>query len=253
MDDDDSSVETVHRLVMESEDWSLGSISERSHDDLKGIDDWEALKDTFDSGENSKSAVVQHDEDGLFNATAGESLMVWDGGSLSFLDRFKDSEMPKDFSDDDVSAIGDQRDNATAPEGFVRDDLEESEAPVDFSGHNDHSSVVVLQDSHTCTIAPSLVGDLNRNASCPILDHPTRIVYSDDEMPCIVVQPDDNEAFVVPEEEFVLNISLLPFTFDKSLVVPWDNISNSPSAIVQDTSATPIHENMSSMTSSEWW
>jgi hypothetical protein len=31
--------------------------------------------------------------------------MSWDGGSLSFLDGLKDSEMPPDFEDDDVSAI----------------------------------------------------------------------------------------------------------------------------------------------------
>jgi hypothetical protein len=196
MDDDDddySYVKTVDLPVMEADEWSLVNMSEMSDDGLlKGINDWEEeLEETFDS-ENTTRVVAQHDEDGHFDGTGGESLMVWEGGSLSFLDGFKDREILGDFSDDDISAIGDQTDIVT----------------------------------------PDIVDDPNRNASRPFLNRPTRVVSSDDETPCIIVQPNNNEAFEVPGDEFVFNISLLPLTFDKGLVVPWDNISDGPSALL---------------------
>lgn len=202
-------------------------VVEPSDDD--SLDKWKERKETFDSETCITSLVAQKHEDGLFNATASESLLVWDGGSLSFLDDFKDNEMPKDFSDDDVSTIGDQTDIVIVPEGFERDSLNESEPPVDFSDCKDDAFFFVLQETHT----PGLVDNLNRKAS-PFLDHPTRMISADD------VQPDD-EAFVSQEDEFVFNISLLPLMFDKGLVVPWDYIIDSPSDIVQNaSSATTI-------------
>lgn len=148
----------------------------------------------FDS-ETSTSVAAQHNENGLFNATSGGSLMVWDGGSLSFLDGFKDSARPTDFSDDVISAIGDHTDTVTSPEGFVRDGLDQSKSSMNFSGHDDDDDdddAVVLQESHTCHIAPVLVDDQNLKASpCPFLERPTRMVSSDDEKPSIFVLSDD--------------------------------------------------------------
>jgi hypothetical protein len=248
--DDVSLVKIVHPHVIDSEEWSLLRMSDRSAGDLEGFD--EALKEMFDS-ETSTSVVAQHNEDGLFNATSGGSLMVWDGGSLSFLDGFKDSARPTDFSDDDISAIGDHTDTVTSPEGFVRDGLDESKSPKNFSGQeHDDDDAVVLQESHTCHIAPVLVDDQNLKASpCPFLECPTRMVSSDDEHPSLFVQSDD-EAFAVQEEEFVFNISLLPLMFEKGLVVPWDDIRDSPSALIQDASAAPTHEDVSSIPCSAW-
>lgn len=100
--------------TIEIEDSSLGS--QVSDGNLKGIDDWETLTDTFDS-ETSNSVAVPHFDNGSVIVTPGERLVC--GTAVHYhiwiLDGLKDCEIPTEFGDDDISAIVAQADTeATA-------------------------------------------------------------------------------------------------------------------------------------------
>jgi hypothetical protein len=219
--DDDASLETSQAPVIEIEDSSLGSMcllwTQDCETCLKGTQDWETLTDTFDI-ETSSSVALAHFDNGSVIVTAGESL-VWDGGSLSFLDGLKDSEMSTDFGDDDISAIAFQADSETdavvpAPLGSIDAD---SLLDVDVDSFIDFQI-----SSHRTIMALAPVDDLNRNATSSYLDRRTHMVSLDDEASCIVVQ---NEACAVaaPAEELNLDSTLLSFTFEADVVVPWDS------------------------------
>lgn len=210
---------------------------------LKGTHDWETLSDTSDS--ETSASVVQDENDDSDTVTA----LIWDGGSLSFLDSFKESEIPTDFCDDDISAIVLQVETEVTADGSdgllsdellsFRDSLKEGEMIMDFL-NDDISSVVVPQDSNTCTIAPTPVDERNRSASCSFLDHPTGMVSMDDEKPCTLfgVQLNNEACAVVaaPEEEFDLGSSFFALTFNVGFVVPWDN-GNDKSTNVMEANA----------------
>jgi hypothetical protein len=212
---------------------------------LNGTHDWETLSDTFDS--ETSANVVQDENDDSDTVTA----LIWDGGSLSFLDGFKESEIPTDFCDDDISAIvlqveteatADGSDGLLSDESLsFRDSLKEGEMIMDFLD-DDISSVVVPQDSNTCTIAPTPVDERNRNTSYSFLDHSTGMVSVDDEKPCTLfgVQPNNEACAVVaaPEEEFDLGSSLFALTFNVGFVVPWDNGSDKSTNVMEANAPT---------------
>jgi hypothetical protein len=266
--DDDSSLETVHPPTVDGEDWSLGSMSKVSDDDFKGMDDWETLTDTFVS-EPSTSVIVQHGDNASRFVTGREGL-IWDGGSLSFLDGLKDSAMPTDFGDDDISAIAEQaetqpttavvsREVCIDSESLFGRTFEEHEVPMDVSDDDDDDdddddSVVFLKVSHPTNIVPASVDDQNRNVSRSYLDRPTRMVSLDDETPCNVVQSENEACAVVaaPEEEFDLDASLLSFEFNAGLVVPWDTSNRKQSATLQGANVPTTSDHDFPMATLKW-
>jgi hypothetical protein len=260
--DDDSSLETLHPPMVDGEDWSLGSMSKVSDDDVKGMDDWETLTDSFVS-EPSTSDVVQHGNNGSSLVTGREGL-IWDGGSLSFLDGLKDSAVPTDFGDDDISAIVEQADTQHTAAVISREvcidaeslfgrTFEEHEVPMDVSDDGD-DSVVFLKVSRPTTIAPAPVDDQNWNGSRSFLDRPTRMVSLDNEMICNLVQSENEACAVVaaPEEEFDLDASLLSFDFNAGLVVPWDTSNEKQSATLQGANVPGTSGHDFSIASLKW-
>jgi hypothetical protein len=185
--------------------------------------------------------------------------MSWDGGSLSFLDGLKDSDMPPDFEDDDISAIlveagSEASAVVSAPQGSIDADglfgraFEQREIRRNLQVD---SFIDFQQHGRATSMPPTPVNDLSRNSSRLLLDRQTRMVSLDDELSCIDVHP-NSEAFAdveALEEEFDLESLFLSFPFDGDIVVPWDNDNEKQSTMLQNAEAISTNDHDFSMAS----